>query len=99
MHAPRKRCPACDTPKPRTSYYAHPTNPDGCQRICKQCDNAARSARAAYTPDDEREYKSRRHGKLCPACYDLPHRRARPVCAKCCRPYAADVVHATDPNE
>lgn len=41
-----KREPVCIDcgERDRAKFYAHPTNPTGCQRRCKACDNAKRIA-------------------------------------------------------
>ena len=52
---------------------------------------------APCAPTEEpREYRTRKHGKHCPACYDLPHRRAQPVCVKCGEPYEPEVLLLLD---
>lgn len=48
-----KRCSKCGETKPLSGFHAKATNPDGLQRWCKDCRNAAERKRlAARTPEE-----------------------------------------------
>lgn len=51
---------------------------------------------APCASEEPREYRTRKHGKHCPACYGLAHRREQPRCKKCGEPYTPEVVSAVE---
>lgn len=73
-----KRCSSCEKVKSRDSFYAHCSNADGLQRICKACDKE-RAARRNHP-----EISKRRGRRVfCSKCAGLPHRVVGPECILC----------------
>ena len=85
MHAPRKHCRACNRPIPVWEVIEVPSGIiGGTVPMCVGCaEQNARKPFGIEVFEDPKPRRKPRHGKLCPVCCGLPHRRAPPKCRGC----------------
>ena len=83
-----KRCSRCQEWKPRSDFVLDGEKYDGLRSRCRACDKIVRAYHAGVR--GPRVRPSRAPQRYCTRCFDLTHRRDRPVCRVCGKPYEAE---------